>query len=529
MNSSENKYKLNQDDKEYIITTLVENQLFKIMCQDSTNSNTQVYIKCYSLNELLEYDIFKQIKSIEEANTVLDKLFGSEKAGITESNGTLTIELYLSEGNKVEFLLSPDAGMIGYESRQIRSAPTNDVANSYAKSNTSINYNNPTFSPPTPKFPTNIQNAPKIDQSVNNISDDYIQQIIDTPASTKVFYPSPIEINQYLNTYVSSGIVDSQTYSQFLTNFTSGKVNCAPNSYKGTANFNINQPLYNMSTIIETKSTASSIPAEIKTNVCGLNSNNSLQNQYQSKITNQQIQINNLKNENRYIKKQLNDINLLRRKLEEMEQFKNQIPDLNNLNREQITMKNPISTNANLLRTRKVTNFGQVEEVNEKQPILVKNIIQQIAVKGDIIRNAGELVFLIRKMSRYDNKLRINLLYKATVDSDKAQAFHQKCDDAKSTLVLIETTKGKRFGGFTTCSWSGNCIDKKDENAFIFSLDNMKTYDIIPGEEAIGCFPKFGPVFLGCQIRIYDNAFSKGGTTYESGLNYNTTEDFELT
>ena len=123
----------------------------------------------------------------------------------------------------------------------------------------------------------------------------------------------------------------------------------------------------------------------------------------------------------------------------------------------------------------------------------------------------------------------MNLLYKATVDSDKAKAFHDKCDQAQSSLVLVETDKGKRFGGFTSCSWAGECIEKKDEDAFIFSLDKMQVYENIPGEEAIGCYPKFGPIFLGCQIRIYDNAFAKGGTTFEKGLNYNTEEDFELT
>ena len=57
----------------------------------------------------------------------------------------------------------------------------------------------------------------------------------------------------------------------------------------------------------------------------------------------------------------------------------------------------------------------------------------------------------------------------------------------------------------------------------------MQIYDIIPGEDAIGCYPKYGPVFLGCQIRIFDDAFTKGGTTFEKGLNYDTKEDFELT
>ena len=56
----------------------------------------------------------------------------------------------------------------------------------------------------------------------------------------------------------------------------------------------------------------------------------------------------------------------------------------------------------------------------------------------------------------------------------------------------------------------------------------MRIYENIPGEEAIGCYPKFGPIFLGCQIRIFDNAFTEGGTTFEKGLNFDTEEDYEL-
>lgn len=65
-------------------------------------------------------------------------------------------------------------------------------------------------------------------------------------------------------------------------------------------------------------------------------------------------------------------------------------------------------------------------------------------------------------------------------------------------MVLVETDKGKRFGGYTSNSWEGKCIEKPDEEAFVFSLNKMKIYEIIPGENAIGCYPKFGPVFLGC-------------------------------
>ena len=140
-----------------------------------------------------------------------------------------------------------------------------------------------------------------------------------------------------------------------------------------------------------------------------------------------------------------------------------------------------------------------------------------------------ELELIIRKINKSSTKITLNLLYKASVDNDKASEFHKRCNKAKCTLVLIETDKGKRFGGYTSCSWKGKCLDKKDNEAFVFSLDKMKVYSVIPGENAIGCYPKFGPIFLGCQIRIYDNAFTKGGSTFKKGLNYNTEEDYELT
>ena len=120
------------------------------------------------------------------------------------------------------------------------------------------------------------------------------------------------------------------------------------------------------------------------------------------------------------------------------------------------------------------------------------------------------------------------LLYRASVDGDKAKIFHQKCDKHNMTLVLVETTKGVRFGGFTTKTWDGNNIKKIDNDAFVFSFDKRRCYDVIRNEYAIGGYPKFGPVFFGCQIRIYDDFFTKGGTTCNGGLNYKTKENYEL-
>jgi len=158
---------------------------------------------------------------------------------------------------------------------------------------------------------------------------------------------------------------------------------------------------------------------------------------------------------------------------------------------------------------------------------------------GRIIFRNGLLNGIIRKYSEIDdivNKIQLklkkgvkfNLIYKATEMGDKASTFHQKCDGANITLIIIETTKGVRFGGFTTQSWYGNCLQKTDNSAFVFNLDKNKSYDVNKGEPAVGCYPKFGPVFFGCQIRIYDKFFNRNSTTCLKGLNFCTTQDFEL-
>ena len=261
-----------------------------------------------------------------------------------------------------------------------------------------------------------------------------------------------------------------------------------------------------------------------------------------SGIQNQLGELNNLKaqvGQMNLMKQQMDEINMLKAKVEELsrnnmksnaendekEMLKRKLQELESLKNEYEQEIKTLRENKTTVATKSVQESSGLE----KKQLLFEDKAQQISVKGDIIHSTEELELITRKINKANKKITLNLLYKATVDSDRAEAFHDKCDQAQSSLVLVETDKGKRFGGFTSCSWAGECIDKKDEDAFIFSLDKMQVYENIPGEEAIGCYPKFGPIFLGCQIRIYDNAFAKGGTTYEKGLNFNTEEDFELT
>ena len=51
-----------------------------------------------------------------------------------------------------------------------------------------------------------------------------------------------------------------------------------------------------------------------------------------------------------------------------------------------------------------------------------------------------------------------------------------KCDNKPNTLVIIKSTNGNVFGGYTEQSWSGiGC--EADSNAFIFSFINKVSHD----------------------------------------------------
>ena len=193
--------------------------------------------------------------------------------------------------------------------------------------------------------------------------------------------------------------------------------------------------------------------------------------------------------------------------------------------------------------------YGEVANENQSYGVISRGIEQEnvnseseavfLTETGRVIFRNGLLRGIIHRYTEIDEivskiqdillkGVKFTLVYKAFDLGDKAKTFHEKCDKLKMSLVLVETDKDVRFGGFTMRNWEGNCLKKIDNNAFVFSLDNNTIYDVIKNEPAIGCYPKFGPVFFGCQIRIYDSFFTEGGTTCRRGLNYKTKKDFEL-
>ena len=217
------------------------------------------------------------------------------------------------------------------------------------------------------------------------------------------------------------------------------------------------------------------------------------------------------------------------------------LPDINEEAENKEIQNEPIQREV-LYEEIKNNNEEQNEENNNNEQNEEENEIYEELFRtedGKIIFRNGLLRGIIHKYYEIDDVVskiqdilskgvKFHLAYKAFDLDDKAETFHKKCDNLDMSLVLIETDQDVRFGGFTTKTWKGDCLKKIDNCAFVFNLNNHKIYDIVTNQPAIGSYPKFGPVFFGCQIRIFDEFFTNGGTTCKKGLNYKTTYDYEL-
>jgi len=346
------------------------------------------------------------------------------------------------------------------------------------------------------------------------------------------FYPikNYIESIQINNNNLNSP--KKQIIRENLTLILSPKKN---NSYSGNSS-----PITNINNFNYPQNINSPISTNYSNSPTSLKNENVLSNNNENEqLSNQNdIQIFNSSEQNKNLYAKINIIENENKNLrEKIEQMNNKINEFNSKNQYYYSSNNNILSNMS-------QNIENLKAINEKliyENNLFKKQINQINnekiiyddsnvgyVEGTILKNNEEIEFLSKKIGENSDKVIFNLIYKATQNSDKAQVFHERCDQAKNTLVLIETSENRRFGGFTTCDWSGNQIEKNDENAFVFSLDKMKIYDIVPGQPAIACYPNYGPIFLNCQIKINDDAFTNGGSTFCKGQNYQTEEDFEL-
>ena len=152
--------------------------------------------------------------------------------------------------------------------------------------------------------------------------------------------------------------------------------------------------------------------------------------------------------------------------------------------------------------------------------------------ESNIIKDKDEYKFIEERLKLTGNNgdIRYKLLYRASIDGDKAKTFHEKCNGIKGTLCLVKTTDGVKFGGYTEALWDGKGY-KKDEKAFCFSLNLNKIYNIAIPKEAIQPEECYGPRFANSLFCIRDESIKKGGwCSYVSDSQYGTIDKiYEIT
>ena len=588
MDKNVQRYQLSQDDKQYILTSRVHKGKVRLTCYEvnSKSNNPPVFVGDFSLDYLKELSsLFNMAFTIEEAQNIINKTIEAQQISIDSNGQYINILLYLDNEIQSDYFPLKCYPSSDYPDEIQYTSPIR-LPTKYIKlptintrlptvhlseviyNNKQNNYNKILHTTPNRRIDDlslsltpnkNIihqqtmgalnynypftQNSPILDYSNINIPSspkrEQIEYIIPGSPSTAHFNYNAVSSRKNYTTQET--IPTSQIESLRTTNSYNDiqkviELQNETNLIKGEHENLKNQAYKLMEEIKQLRNQIAILNKENQNlrNNKGVTPNNSQIHEIiilKDKIEKLSNELNNIKEQNKYEfekykkskEEQLNSYAL------QIEQLLKSQKDLEIMNNEKDKTINELN-----LKIQQLLEQNNLEASQDQSKLMSKSNSFQIdnnlkIIKGEILQDNSELELLTRKICQNNKKITLNLLYKATVDSDKAAAFHNKCDSAKSSIVLIQSGKDKRFGGFTSCDWEGNSIDKKDDNAFVFSLDKMKIYDIIPGQDAIGCYQKFGPVFLGCQIRIYDNAFTKGGTTFEKQVNYQTNEDYELT
>jgi len=114
-------------------------------------------------------------------------------------------------------------------------------------------------------------------------------------------------------------------------------------------------------------------------------------------------------------------------------------------------------------------------------------------------------------------------LYIASLGGDASNKFHAKCDGKGPTVVIVRSTTGAVFGGYTDMSWKHKNYVRSTKS-FLFRLrPSMTRYKIKSGEVAyaIYAYNGFGPTFgRGHDLHISSSAlgntksYTNGGRSY---------------
>ena len=146
--------------------------------------------------------------------------------------------------------------------------------------------------------------------------------------------------------------------------------------------------------------------------------------------------------------------------------------------------------------------------------------------KSEIL-NKNEMELFLAWFEKKPTK--IKLLLDSKRDGDLTSTFYDKCSGKYPTVILVKTSTGYRFGGYSSIPWKNSSYRFfPDKNNFIFSLDKKKKYNILNPEKAIQTCPSFFAFGGGSDFFVCNNCTSSSNNYNNNSGTYNTTEKYEL-
>ena len=175
------------------------------------------------------------------------------------------------------------------------------------------------------------------------------------------------------------------------------------------------------------------------------------------------------------------------------------IDKINSLEKENQILKDKLNEFQDLFKEEIQIKRDKKKFFEETKDILIGENIATIQKTQDfeLIKNG-----INEQISEFKNKkLKLCLLYKASINGFTSYDFHKYCDGKGPTVSIIKTGDNYVFGGFLNVSWSNYGGENKDDKSFLFNLNLNKTY-----KNNGGCACNFnkekGPYF-GYAINIY--------------------------
>ena len=153
-----------------------------------------------------------------------------------------------------------------------------------------------------------------------------------------------------------------------------------------------------------------------------------------------------------------------------------------------------------------------------------------------IIKNLDDYEFIRDTLG----KISLKMVFNSEFHGDYAMDVHKRANK-HHILVLIETEKGNRFGGYTSDNFTPQTFGltstsielfKRDNSAFLFNLDAKKVFDIKPEEalKALDCDDYFTLCFGEGDLLLRDKFLSTGGiSTFPGYYGDENTKESELT